>query len=353
MQIIYSFNKKGYEADCWDKEIRAISGGNLRLIPFNHGGYLDPSFYSEAIKLDLIYQNRNTQLLSMYAALQELIRKEKADALIVANAPPYHPDFLKKLNVYKALYSADDPGATYLINIPYLHAYNHVFYVDPVYSPDMDMREKMHYCGMTNADWLPISAFNFECDALKTEQQLFSQKRDIDVVYVGKFWRQKIDTLVKVKRSLGTAFKMYGLFRLKHNLYLNIIHRYGAWVRPISYQERVAIYQRSRIGFNIHWNDYGLGNQRLYHLPANGVMQITDCADHVGRIFEPDREVVAYHGADELVEKIRYYLGHEAERQDIARAGYRRVMSEYRFAEVTRKAAVLIQEGMQRLSWKS
>ena len=44
-------------------------------------------------------------------------------------------------------------------------------------------------------------------------------------------------------------------------------------------RERVELYQRSRIGFNVHWNEYGLGNQRLYHLPANGVMQICDCAD--------------------------------------------------------------------------
>lgn len=347
MQIIYSFNKTGFEADCWEKEIRSASANGFNFIPFNHGNYLDPSFYAVAEKLDQCYQGRDAKLLNMYAALQALINKEKAQAMIVANAPPYHPDFLRKLNIYKALYSADDPGATYLINIPYLHAYDHVFYVDPVYSPDMDMQEKMRYCGMKNADWLPISAFDFEFEPSKDEGRLFSQERDIDVIYVGKFWRQKMDTLVKVKKAMGSKFKMYGLFRWKHNLYLNIIHQYGGWVKPISHQDRVKLYQRSKIGFNIHWNEYGLGNQRLYHLPANGVMQISDCADHLGRIFKPDQEIAAYRNADELIDKIKYYLKNDAERQAIAKAGYQRVMKDYRFAQVTQRAASLIQKGMQ------
>ncbi len=351
MRIIYSFNKTGHEAQCWEKEISSASGKDVQFIPFNHGHYLDPLFYGEAVKLDGLYQARDSRLFCIYSALQELIRKQKVEAMIVANAPPYHPDFLQKLNIYKALYSADDPGSTYLINVPYLHAYDHVFYVDPVYSPDMDMQEKMRYCKMTNADWLPISAFDFEFDVSKSEQQLFSQERDIDIIYVGKFWRQKIDTLVKVKRAFGNRFKMCGLFRWKHNLYLNVIHHYGGWVRPVSYQERVGLYQRSKIGFNIHWNDYGLGNQRLYHLPANGVLQICDCADHLGRIFEPGKEIIGYRQADDLIEKIRYYLKNGSQRSQIAMAGYRRIMKEYRFADVTRRAAGLIQQGMRKINY--
>ena len=352
MQIIYSFNKTGYEAVCWEKEIKNSSHNGVNFIPFNHGKYLDPSLYSEAINLDVLYRAKDVRLLNVYIVLQELIRKERAEAIIVANAPPYHPDFLRTLDVYKVLYSADDPGSTYLINIPYLHAYNHVFYVNPVYSSDMVMQEKMRYCGMVNADWLPISVFDFEFCASKTQQLLFSQKRDIDIIYVGKFWRQKLDTLIKIKRSFAARFKMYGLFRWKHNFYLNIIHRFGSWVKPISCQDRVNLYQRAKIGLNIHWDQYGLGNQRLYHLPANGAMQISDCADHLGKIFKLENEVVGYRHVDELIEKIKYYLDNPAKRQEIARAGYCRVVKEYRFRDVTQKAAVLIQRGMQRLAWK-
>src|SRR5438552_330526 len=163
MRVLYSFNKKGDEAQCWSREIAAASTGAVAFVPFNHSEYVDPQRHTDAVKLDALYRNGAPELMRLYQAVQEAIHRERIDVLLVANCPPYHPDFLRKLDVYKVLFSADDPEATYMINIPYLHAYHHVFYVDPAYSADLDMAEKMRYAGMVNADWLPISVFDFEC----------------------------------------------------------------------------------------------------------------------------------------------------------------------------------------------
>jgi len=353
MKIVYSFNKIGYEGECWTKEIKAASDEQFTFLPFNHGSYLDPTSYLDAWSLDRLYQARHPGLMQMYAALEMCIHEHGADALLVANCPPYHPDFLKKLPVYKVLYSGDDPDATYQRNIPYLHAYHHVFYCDPVYSPDMDMNEKMRYCGMVNADWLPLSVFDFEMDASQMERTLFTHQRDIDIIYVGGFFRQKLGTLARVKKTFGHRFCLHGFFRLKHNLYFNVKYGFPGWIRPISFQQRVRLYQRARIGFNIHWNDYGLGNQRLYHLPANGVMQISDCSAHLGRVYRVGEEIIGYHDVNDLISKLRYYLEHEDERQAIAMRGYQRTMRDYRFGPVTRQAGRLIQQGMERTGWRS
>lgn len=350
MKIVYSFNKKGTEGAAWAREIAAASDARHTFVPFNHGQYCDPSLYTTAQQLDRLYQSRDPRLFDLYRAFEGTLAESRADAVIVANAPPYHPDYLRRVSVYKVLYSADDPGATYLINIPYLHAYDHVFFVAPTYSPDMTMKEKMEYAGMVNADWLPISVFDFECAPDRSEEEVFSRHRDIDVIYVGGFWRQKVPTLSRVRRALGRRFRMYGLFGAKHNLYINARYGYGGWVRPVSFEERVSLYQRARIGINVHWNDYGLGNQRLYHLPANGVMQISDCAHSLHHVFEPGREIVGYEGVDDLIDKIRYYLRNDSERLSIARNGYRRTMRDYRFATVSRRAAMLMEQGMQRLN---
>jgi spore maturation protein CgeB len=353
VKILYSFNKRGAEGEQWATEIAAASESSLTLVPFNHQNYLDPLLYCDATKLDRLYREKHPGLLKLYSDLVSRMRIEQIDVLLVANCPPYHPDFLRTLSVYKVLYSADDPGATYLINIPYLHAYHHVLFVDPAYSRDMDMVEKMRYAGMTNADFLPISVFDFEHAAAKSAEEIFLQPRDIPIIYVGSFWRQKIPLLMSVAQAFGSSFKVYGFFRLKHNLYLNIIHGSRRWIRPISLQQRVALYQRAKIGINIHWDEYGLGNQRLYHLPANGVMQISDCDTHLGRIFKIDKEIVGYRTASDLIDKIHYYLSHEDARIRIARGGYARAMLDYRFATVTRRAARLIKAGMQRVGWPS
>ena len=45
-----------------------------------------------------------------------------------------------------------------------------------------------------------------------------------------------------------------------------------------------------------------------------------------------------YRNTDDLIEKIRYYLAHDAERGQIAEAGYRRTLAEHtyekRFADI-------------------
>jgi spore maturation protein CgeB len=342
LKIIYSFNKKGYEGQCWEQEIKASSTEEITFIPFNHQYYLDPGLYANATDLDILYQQRDPRLLRLYSDIQLCIVENNADAIIVANCPPYHPDFLKKLNLYKALYSADDPGATYAINIPYLHAYDHVFFVCPSYSADMDMPEKMKYAGAMNADWLPISVFDFECLPFEPKE------RDIDIIYIGGFWVQKITTLVKLKKAFGSRLKIFGYFRIKHNLYLNICFGFKSWIKSVSFQERVQLYQRAKIGINMHWNEFGLGNQRLYHLPANGVMQICDCPDYLNQVFDVGIEVVSYKSVDDLIDKIKYYLAHEIEREKIALAGYKRAMRDYRFSKITQEAGRLMKSGIIR-----
>jgi glycosyltransferase involved in cell wall biosynthesis len=351
VKIVYSFNKKSYEAARWYSEIEGASDAEYKFIPFNHDPYLEANKYTESFRLDGLYRLRDPRLMKMYSDLEKLIEECRADALIVTNCPPYHPDFLRKLQIYRALYSTDDPEATYKRTIPYLHAYQHVFYADPAYSPDMDMGEKMRYCGMVNADWLPISAFDFEFDPTRTGQTLLPGERDIEIIYIGAFWRAKLDLLAKVKKAFGKRFRQYGYFKPIHNVYMNL--RYGnvGWVRPVSFQERVELYGRSKIGINVHWNEYGLGNQRLYHLPANGVMQICDCASHIGRVFEVGKEVVGYRGVDDLIDKVKYYLDHDEERQEIALRGFQRTMREYRFRDVVRRAARLLRDGMERVAW--
>jgi spore maturation protein CgeB len=80
-------------------------------------------------------------------------------------------------------------------------------------------------------------------------------------------------------------------------------------------------------------------------------MQISDGTDYLSHFFVPGEEIIGYSDADDLVDKLKYYLENEPARARIARAGYDRVMREYTFATVTRKAADLIAAGMQRINW--
>lgn len=343
MKIIYSFNKRGFEAEYWAREIAAASRPECQFIPFNHDPYLDPSLYVRAQLLDNLYYQQHPGLTRMYKAITRRIEKEGAEVLMVDTCPPYHPEFLQKLNVYKALRIADGPISAYDRDFAYLHAYDHVLYHSPAYSRDMGMREKLLYCGAKRADFWPLGSFDALCDRSKTDRNILSEKRDIDVIFIGALHLDKMLLLAAVKKAFGRRFLLFGLTSLKRNVYFNIKYGFPGWVRPVAFPNYVPLYQRAKIGINVHnRGEYTVGNYRLFDLPANGVMQISDGGHYLEEFFAVGEEVVSYRNAGELIDKVKYYLAHDEERERIALKGFRKVRKDYTIAELLKGAGELI-----------
>ena len=343
-RIIYSFNKHGFEEAYWRAEIGGASDGRHAFIPFNHGNYLSPSRYVRAQLLDNLYYNRDAGLLRMYSALKALIIQEKADALIVDNCFPYHPEFLLELELYKVIRTSDGPMTAYDRDFAFLHAYDHVLFHSPAYSQDMDMEGKLRYCGAKRIDFLPLGSFDAMCDRTKTDANILELDRDIDVIFIGALYPNKMPLLAKVKKTLGKRLHLYGMASLKKNIYFNVKYGFPGWVRPVPFSQYVALYQRSKIGINIHnRGDYTVGSFRLFDLPANGVMQISDGGKYLERFYSAGNEIVAYSGGDDLIEKVEYYLDHEVARRTITLNGFKRVNRDYRIAALLKRAGDVIQ----------
>jgi spore maturation protein CgeB len=347
VKIIYSFNKKGFEADYWAREIAAASTAEFQFIPFNHESYLDPNAYVRAQLLDNLYYQEHPSLKRLYADIQEKILEMNADVLFVDTCPPYHPDFLRKLKIYKVLRTGDGPMSAYDRDFAYLHAYDHVLYHSPAYSRDMGMEEKLRYCGSKRVDFWPLASFDALCDPAKSEKDILSVNRDIDVIFVGALHINKMPLLAKVKKALGRRMRLYGQAGIKKNSYFNLKYGFPGWVTPLPFTQYVPHYQRTKIGINVHnRGDYTVGGYRLYDLPANGIMQISDGGKYLNDFFKVGTEIESYKDADELIDKVRYFLAHDEERKRIALNGFRRVRRDYRITHLLMKAGRLIVDGM-------
>lgn len=348
LRIVYSFNKSGFEERFWTREIAGASDALATFVPFNHGRYLDPYRYVRAQLLDNLYYRRDPDLLRMYADLETLIREQGAHALIADNFFPYHPEFLRSLPVYKVLRTTDGPLAAYDRDFAYLHAYDHVLYHTPAYSRDLDMRQKLAYCGARRFDFWPLALFDAAFDAARSEEQIAATRRDIDIVFIGAMYPDKMPLLARVRKAFGRRFRLHGLTSMKKNLYFNLRHGLPGWVRPIPFDQYVPIYERSAIGINVHLRgEYTVGSYRLFELPANGVMQISDGGAYLDEFFETGKEIVAYRDTDELLDKLDFYLRNEDARRAIALAGRRRALRDHRFAHRMSQAAQLIRAGME------
>jgi spore maturation protein CgeB len=334
MKIIYSFNKTGFEAEYWGREIRMASGGGIEFCPYNHGTYLSPTHYLRAQQLDNLYYVRQPDLLRMYSDLEVLIKKERPAVLLVDNCHPYHPEFLRTLDIYKVLRTTDGPTIAYDRDFAYVHAYDHVLYHSPAYSRDLTMSEKLSYCGAKRHDFWPLAVFDTFCRPYETEGQVFDSSRDIDIIFVGALYLDKMPFLAAIRREFGRRFRIFGLATLKKNIYFNLKYRAPAWVTPIRLEDYVPMYRRALLGVNAHLRGkYTVGSYRLFDLPANGVMQLSDGDEYLQYFYQPAREIESYSKASDLIGKLDYYLTHRRECEEIARAGYRRTMSDHRIGK--------------------
>jgi spore maturation protein CgeB len=344
VKILYSFNKRGAEAEFWQHEIAAASGQRATLLPLNHDVYVDPSRYLRAQRLDELYYDRHPGLMRLYADVESRLRDEAIDVLLVDNCPPYHPDWLRRIPSYKVLRTSDGPLTAYDRDFAYVHAYDLILYHSPAYSRDMEMGEKLRYVGAKQTAFWPLGLFDSAYTPSMSEEQLFALERDLDVVFVGALHIGKMPLLAKVKKALGSSCRMHGLASIKRNVYFNLMYGLPGWVSAIPQSAYVPLYQRAKIGFNVHnRGKYTLGSYRLYELPANGVMQISDGDEYLDRFFSTNDEIVGYVNADDLVDKIRFYLANEGERSRVARNAYRRVVRDYRIGHLLHQLVDIIE----------
>jgi spore maturation protein CgeB len=77
---------------------------------------------------------------------------------------------------------------------------------------------------------------------------------------------------------------------------------------------------------------------RSFEIPACRTMQMTQDADNLREYYLPDKEIVLYDTTENLIKKIKYYLAHHAEREQITFRGYERTIREHtaevRLAEI-------------------
>ena len=209
--------------------------------------------------------------------------------------------------------------------------------------------------------WLPLGVNSIDYDPNLTEEDIYHKERDIDVIYVGTPSPSRVSRVMELKKRLN--IRLYGggwqFFELTGRCWPFAIWLYkrARWMERLYPFQRVKkatflprsdlipTYQRTKIGINIHLS-YGPSNMRMYQLLANGVMQICDCPEGLGQVFEVGKEVVVYHSVDEAVKLIKYYLEHDDERKEIAAAGFRRVMQDYKRVDIFSRAMEKIKRGM-------
>lgn len=95
-------------------------------------------------------------------------------------------------------------------------------------------------------------------------------------------------------------------------------------------EKMVKIYNCAKIVLNIHAAEmkYG-GNMRTFEIPATGAFQLIDHVNY--EWFVDGKEIVSFKNLVDLKKKIKYYLQHEKERNQIAERGYKKALTAHTY----------------------
>lgn len=80
-------------------------------------------------------------------------------------------------------------------------------------------------------------------------------------------------------------------------------------------------------------------SDRLSHFVGNGLLTLCDRDFSMHELFEEDKEMVFYSSTEELLDKLKYYKSHDAERKKIAKAGWEKAHGCY---NATQGAAFIV-----------
>ncbi len=72
---------------------------------------------------------------------------------------------------------------------------------------------------------------------------------------------------------------------------------------------------------------------RIFEITGSGGFLLTQDVAHLTEYFVPGKEIEIFNDADELLEKIKYYLNNDEKRENIRRAGHKRAISEHSFEQ--------------------
>lgn len=199
-------------------------------------------------------------------------------------------------------------------------------------SPDVHGPLKYRQLGLDNCIYFP-----FGCN-----ERIF-RKLDVpkkyDVSFVGT-WHPYREWIVSRIRKAGIKVAVAGYrwaagevnqdqmvsYFNQSKINLNLSNS-ASWDMRYLVSSPMAIVNRLRSKKNVEQM-----KARIFEVNGCGGFQLSYYVEGIANCYVPDREIVIYADVDDLIEKIRFYLEHDALRESIAEAGYNRTLQEHTFA---------------------
>lgn len=206
-------------------------------------------------------------------------------------------------------------------------------YFDFFTTPDIYGELKYRDIGLPNAIYFP-----FGCNEHISRKIDVPKKYDVSFVggwhpyrewLIGRIEKAGIHVEVVGYRWLNGEIDQDGMFRLFNESRINLnLSNSAPWDARYLASSPRALINRIRSNKNIEQM-----KARIFEISGCGGFQLSYFVEGLAQCYEIDREVCVYTDADDLVEKVKFYLAHEELREQIAESAYQRTLKEHTFAQ--------------------
>ncbi|WP_282941187.1 glycosyltransferase [Paenibacillus sp. RC67] len=288
--------------------------------------------------------------LGIARALVELVQEVKVvqpQSVLVETALAFKPDLILVMNgIYRVsdeqvvkLRQSGFRTAIWIMDDPYftdITAHMAPFY-DYIFTHELNAVPFYQSLGCRYVYYLPSGV-----DPAIIAPRFVEKQYRSDVCFIGSGFSNRISFFNKVIPALkGVHLFMagYGWNQLKsYDAIKEHVNLEG-----VLYDDNIRYYIGAKIVINLHrspeerLNSRGIQalsiNPRTFEIGACGTLQLTDVRQDLSRYYSPDHELVTFASPEELVDRIRYYLGNEEERSHIALEGLYKTMSQHTFSQ--------------------
>tara|TARA_R110000868_G_scaffold376770_1_gene641855 strand:+ start:2389 stop:7095 length:4707 start_codon:yes stop_codon:yes gene_type:complete len=173
---------------------------------------------------------------------------------------------------------------------------------DYVFAAQQDGASRLFTEGIKTAQWLPLA-----CDQEIHRPHVMDKIHDF--AFIGNLIGQERRTLLDLLSKKYPAH----------------------FIGQKYFEEMARVYSASRLIFNCSVkNDV---NMRVFEaLGCGGLLLTNDLADNGQEdLFRDGKHLATYSSSEELMDKMGFYLSHEAEREKIARQGYENVVTQHTY----------------------
>ena len=203
--------------------------------------------------------------------------------------------------------------------------YDHVFYAGT------ELIEILQNIGVKTMSWLPFGCdpdYHRPVELTDEERKRYAK----DVVFVGALYPSRWETL---KELAEFEIGIWGPHWNKA-IYGKTKKEYIKDIK-INVFEWVKIYNAAKIVVVIHYQVVTTpcyqASPKVYEALACGCFVLVDDQKDVFSLFDDKKHLVRFENLPDLKEKIRYYLAHPEEREEIARRGRYEVLAHHTFRQ--------------------